>query len=113
MSMKRKIRKSIQLYESEWDYIQEKSQKSGLKPSTYIRNMALDGCINIYDAAEFARIYTALCCISQNINQIAKVANSTHTLTAEDLHLLRNYTNMMHDYVGFFKEALRNPTKVM
>jgi glycosyltransferase involved in cell wall biosynthesis len=65
------------------------AQACGMKPTAYLRNIAINGAVNVYDAAEFSWIRQHISCLVSNINQIAKVANSTGSVYANDISIMQ------------------------
>lgn len=82
-------RKEIVYTTKEWDEIEKKAAECHLKTSTYIRCKSLSGDIYVYDMKEIAPLLNGLRIISKNINQIAKKANETNNLYAEDVEKLK------------------------
>ena len=60
-----------------------------MKTGTFIRRMSLDGQINYYNVGDVTQLMNALRVIGGNINQIAKKANETHSIYANDVEKLR------------------------
>lgn len=82
-------RKEIVYSAQEWNEIEKKAAECHLKTSTYIRCKSLSGDIYVYDMKEIAPLLNGLRIISKNINQIAKKANETNNLYADDIDKLR------------------------
>ena len=82
-------RKEIVYSAEEWAQIEEKAKACHLKTSTYIRAMSLNGKIKVVDMKELAPLLNGMRVISRNINQVAKKANETCSIYAEDVEKLR------------------------
>ncbi len=95
--MKRNIRKSVKFTSEELDKVKENAEKCKLRVATYMRQMALNGIIKVYDPYTFSIIVSRLSGIGNNINQIAKVANSTGSIYEADIVSLREEFAEMKD----------------
>ena len=69
----------------EWKQIEERSASVMMKTGTFIRRMSLVGQITFYSVGDITQLMNALRIIGGNINQIAKKANETHSVYAEDI----------------------------
>ena len=82
-------RKEIVYSAEEWAQIEEKAKGCHLKTSTYIRAMSLSGEVIVVDLKELAPLLNGMRIISRNINQVAKKANETCSIYAEDIDKLK------------------------
>ena len=82
-------RKEIIFNLDEWKAIEEKAELLSMKTGTFIKRMSLEGKITCYAAKNVAPIMNALRIIGNNINQIAKKANETNNIYAEDIEKIR------------------------
>ena len=82
-------RKEIVYTAEEWKQIEKKAEKCHLKTSTFIRAMSLDGAVTVVDLKELAPLLNGMRIISNNVNQIAKKANETNSIYAEDVEKLK------------------------
>jgi len=73
----------------EWKIIEEHAASVMMKTGTYIKRISVDGQINHYSVGDITQLMNALRIIGNNINQIAKKANETHSLYQEDVDKLR------------------------
>ena len=83
-------RKEIVYTAEEWKQIEKKAAKCHLKTATFIRAMSLDGAVTVVDLKELAPLLNGMRIISNNVNQVAKKANETSNIFAEDVDILRN-----------------------
>lgn len=74
----------------EWAIIEERAALAMMRTGTFIRNISLNGQVNIYSVSDISQLMNALRIIGNNINQIAKKANETHSLYQEDVDKLRS-----------------------
>ena len=82
-------RKEIVYSAEEWSQIEKQAAECHLKTSTYIRVMSLNGEVKVVDLKELAPLLNGMRTISRNINQIAKKANETYSIYAEDIEIVK------------------------
>ena len=82
-------RKEVIFDLDEWESVERQAKKIQINTSDYIRRMAVKGQITILDLKEIGEVMKALRIIGGNINQIAKKANETHSVYANDVEKLR------------------------
>ena len=73
----------------EWAEVERRAAAAGMKTGTYIKKIAVNGELTYYDMQQTAPLENAMRTISNNINQIARKANETHSIYAEDIEILR------------------------
>ena len=70
----------------EWERLHEKMQEAGVKNrSAYIRKMSLDGYIVKLDTSDINQMISLLRNATNNLNQVAKKANSTGIIYGADI----------------------------
>ena len=69
----------------EWATIEQRAADLAMKTGIYIKRISVDGQINHYNVSDITQLMNALKIIGGNINQIAKKANETHSVYAEDV----------------------------
>ncbi|MBR6695976.1 MAG: MobC family plasmid mobilization relaxosome protein [Oscillospiraceae bacterium] len=74
----------------EWEIIKRNAKEVGMKPCTYVRRMAVHGEIKKYDMKIVNDFRLELIRIGTNINQIAKMVNSTNSVYAKDFENMKN-----------------------
>lgn len=82
-------RKEIIFDLDEWAIVEQQAKKIQINTSDYIRRMAIKGQIIIFDLKNVGELMKGLRIIGGNINQIAKKANETHSVYADDVESLR------------------------
>ena len=82
-------RKEIVYSAEEWAQIEKQAAECHLKTATFIRAMSLNGEVNVIDLKEIAPLLNGMRVISRNINQIAKKANETNSIYAEDIEIVK------------------------
>ena len=73
----------------EWKQVEKLASKVSMQTSEYIRRMSLNGKIICFDMSSIAPVLNAMRIVGNNINQIAKKANETNSIYAEDIENLR------------------------
>jgi hypothetical protein len=91
---------------SDWHKIEQRAALCNLKPTTFIKRMSLHGVIKLYDIGELNRLNVELGRIGNNVNQVAKLANETHSVTASDLANIRQYIYGIRDDVHEFLDKI-------
>ena len=74
---------------SDWEKIERRAEACQTDTTKYLRKMILDREPIFYDMKEIAPLLNGMRIISSNINQIAKKANETNSIYAEDIEILR------------------------
>lgn len=82
---KRKHRISLDLTDKEYELLKDKSKKSNLSVSTYLRKLISDHKFVSYDFKHLFNCMNELHRIGNNINQIAKRLNATSYMYMEDV----------------------------
>ena len=99
-------RKEIIYNLDEWKAIEEKAELLSMKTGTFIKRMSLEGQITCYTAKNVAPIING-----NNINQIAKKANETNNIYAEDIEKMRKENLLLCHTLNQFLSTLPS-TKV-
>jgi hypothetical protein len=71
-----------------WQEILSRAEKANMKPTTFIRSMALKGTIVVFDKLAMNSLTLAINKIGTNINQIVHLANEVHSVNLNDVKLL-------------------------
>lgn len=82
---KRTIEKHIKYNAEEWDIISKKAAALNQRAGTFIREMSVQGVIKNYDMKQFNHLIMSFNRIGNELNQIAKVVNSTQSVYAKDI----------------------------
>lgn len=77
--------KMIGFSPKEWKIILRRSAELKMRTGTYIRTISVQGVIKYFSLKELNDVYRALNRIGVNLNQIAKVANSTNSIYQKDI----------------------------
>ena len=81
--------KLIHFSPNDWDMVCVKARYARMRTGSYIRKMAVSGEIIFYDFEQIEKFCTALNAIGVNVNQIAKVVNSTQSVYRKDIEDLQ------------------------
>ena len=100
-------RKEVIFTLDEWKDLEEKANQLSMKTGTFIKRMALDGKVTYYNAKNVAPIMNALRIIGNNINQIAKKANETNNIYAEDIETIRKENYLLCHTLNQFLSTLQ------
>lgn len=73
----------------EWVEVERRAAAVNLKTGTYIKKIAVNGQLNYYDMQQVAPLVNGMRTISNNINQVARKANETHSIYSDDIETLR------------------------
>ena len=100
-------RKEVIFSLDEWKELEEKANQLSMKTGIFIKRMALDGKITYYNAKNVAPIMNALRIIGNNINQVAKKANETNSIYAEDIEKIRKENYLLCHTLNQFLSTLQ------
>ena len=82
-------RKELTFDMNDWEKIKRRAESCRTDTTKYLRKMILDREPIFYDMKEIAPMLNGMRIISSNINQIAKKANETNSIYAEDVKKLK------------------------
>lgn len=82
-------RKEIIFELDEWARIEREAKSLRMTTSEYIRRIILNGKVVQVNLSEITPLVNAMRTISNNINQIARKANETHSVHAVDVMQMR------------------------
>ncbi|MDE6727563.1 MAG: plasmid mobilization relaxosome protein MobC [Oscillospiraceae bacterium] len=82
-------RKEIIFDLKEWELVEKRAKQIQINTSDFIRRMAIKGQITIFDLKNVGELMKGLRIIGGNINQIARMANETHSVNANDVESLK------------------------
>ena len=101
-------RKEIIYDLSEWKQIEKAAAKISMQTSEYIRRMSLDGKIVNLEMSNVIPVVNALRIIGNNINQIAKKANETNSIHADDLENIKNFQEEICRTLSLYLSAVQS-----
>lgn len=108
--MKRSLRKEVKYNETEWQLVEKRAALLGKRPGTYIRQISVRGEIKKYDVKELNNLRMSFNRIGTELNQIAKVANSTQSVYAKDIEdmqkQMKYFRSVMENYLTELKPEL-------
>ena len=103
---KRKDTKAKLVYfkPDDWKKVCERAKVLNMKTGTYIREIAVRGEIKHYDMVQLNNLRMSFNRISYELNQIAKVANSTQSIFQKDIEdmqkQMKYFSNVMENYLS-------------
>jgi prophage DNA circulation protein len=107
---KRNIRMEICFSAEEYDALIQKMALTGIKnQGAYIRKMAIEGYIVRFDTDEAQKLLQLISNATNNINQIAKHANITQNIYANDVQRLSEQVRQLKEdtqqAINIYKKA--------
>lgn len=90
----------------EWEIIKRNAKEVGMKPCTYVRRMAVHGEIKKYDMKIVNDFRLELIRIGTNINQIATMVNSTHSVYVKDFENMQTEFSKLQKVVDKWLKPL-------
>lgn len=81
--------KKIYFSPDEWQTVCERAAALNQRTGTYIRRIAVRGIIKSFDMKQFNHLIMSFNRICNEVNQIARVANSTKSVYAKDIEDLK------------------------
>lgn len=100
---KRNIKKQIWIDVNEDNLLKQKSKIAGLNESEFIRNMIKGYKIKEQPTAEIKQFQRKLYGIANNINQIARIANSRYSVSHDDYSYI---SKELSDFILNFEKRL-------
>lgn len=79
----------VRLNEQEYVHLKRQSETAGLKMEPLIRQLILGRDVKLHPPENLAALLRQMSAIGNNINQIAKVANSAHFVRKEEIEAIR------------------------
>lgn len=86
---KRTIEKHIKYNAVEWEIVSKRADALNQRTGTYIRRISVLGTIKFFDMKQFNHLIMSFNRIGNEVNQIARVANSTQSVYAKDIEDLK------------------------
>ena len=104
--MARKLRR-VRISDEEWQIIKHRADSAKIKSvSDYIRKCALYGEIKVFNFKEIDQMRSLISTIGNNVNQIAKVVNSTQSVYQKDIEDVQENIQSLRDYVTDYIDSL-------
>lgn len=104
--------KKIYFSSEEWKIVCQKAEAVNLRTGTYIRKIAVQGELKFYDMQQLNNLRMSFNRIGIELNQIAKVVNSTQSVYAKDIEdmqkSMKYFSGVMENYLSELK-----PTEVI
>jgi len=91
----RNIKFSIWLNEKEYIKLEKLAKTTGLKKAPIIRSLIMEFEVKPHPPENFAKLLRELSAIGNNINQIARVANSTKIISNDEINEIQTMFKML------------------
>lgn len=98
--------KKFRASNEEWEIIKRNAKEVGMKPCTYVRRMAVEGKIKKYDMKLVNDVKLEMIRIGTNINQIATMVNSTHSVYVKDFENMQTEFSKLQKVVDKWLKPL-------
>ena len=105
---KRNIKKQIWVNVQEDNLLKKKSKECGLSESEFIRSLVKGYRIKAQPTEEIKKFQRELYGIANNINQIARIANSRYSVSHDDYS---NISSTLSDFILRFEKELYSRQK--
>ena len=88
-------RKELTFDLKDWEKIERRAEACHTDTTKYLRTLILEKEPIFYDMKDLAPLLNGMRVISKNINQVAKKANETNSIYAEDVDKMRKDVNSL------------------
>ena len=99
-------RKELTFDLKDWEIIERRAEACQTDTTKYLRTMILEKQPIFYDLKEIAPMINGMRIISNNINQVARKANATNNIYAEDVEILRKEVTELSRTVNTYLSSL-------
>lgn len=99
-------RKELTFDLKDWEIIERRAEACQTDTTKYLRTMILEKQPIFYDLKEIAPMINGMRIISNNINQVARKANATNNIYAEDVEILRKEVTELSRTVNTYLSTL-------
>ena len=97
----------IRVNDDEYEVIKKKAESLNQQVAVYIRRMAVQGEIKRYDLSELRDLTRSFRMIGTELNQIAKVANSTGEVTGKAVEEIKRQYDIIESVFGNYLKPLK------
>lgn len=80
---------TIRLTDGELHHLHEQASTAGMKVDPFVRNLIAGAQLKPHPPETYAGLLRELSAIGNNINQIARIANTCHTIDSEQVRMAR------------------------
>ena len=99
------VERKIYYDRKEWEDVCRRAEAAGKKPNKFVREMSIFGEVKFYDISAYLSMVYDLRGIGENVNQIARVANSTKSIYEQDIRDLKAEVKKLEGvFDAYFKE---------
>ena len=101
-------RKLIYFSPKEWEIVCKKAAAVYMRTGTYIRKIAVKGSVKKVDLKQLNHLRMSFVSIGTQLNQIAKVANSTQSIYAKDIEEMREQFEYLREVFNDYLVPLKS-----
>lgn len=99
-------RKELTFDLKDWEKIERRAEACHTDPTKYLRTLILEKEPIFYDMKDLAPLLNGMRIISNNINQVARKANETNSVTAGDVEKMRKEVDSLFRTVSTSLSAI-------
>ncbi len=89
----------------EWKIICKRAEKCNRTPGKFIKEIALNGELKIYNMKDVIDLTTAINRVGNNINQIVKLDNQTRDISNQDILNLQKQIDYIKSDIGWYTKG--------
>jgi hypothetical protein len=101
-------RLSIDFRNADWLKILLRAREANMKPTTFIKRMAVDGELIVYNLNAMNSLTLSINRIGNNINQIVHLANKVQTVDADEIEALTKKLEQVRSEIDYHQFHLKN-----
>lgn len=101
-------RKEIKYSREEWEAVCRKAAAAEMRTGTYIRTISVKGAVKKVDLKQLKALRMSFIGIGHELNQIAKVANSTQSVYAEDIREMKDQFEYLREVFNDYLVPLKS-----
>ena len=98
--------KNVYFSPEEWAAVQRRAAALKMRTGTYIRRISVHGEIKWYDFRKYSTLEIAVNAVGRNVDQIAKVANSTQSVYKKDVEDLQEQMDQLRTLFKIYFDGL-------
>lgn len=109
MNAKKEYKRKLIYYSpKEWETVCKKAAAMNMRTGTYIRKISVKGSVKKVDLKQLNHLRMSFANIGTELNQIAKVANSTQSVYAKDIEEMREQFEYLREVFNDYLVPLKS-----
>ena len=101
------VERKLYFSPEQWKEIERRAGKRGMRPTAYVKDIALHGEIKNYSLERYQSLVYPLRGMGVEINHIAATVNKTKSITSKDVEDVKKYLNdLLRMFKAFFSDKL-------